>query len=243
MNQKMVALHGFLGCPTDWDIVQNVWMSHEQSISIVAPNLNSDPLLKPQTSMKDWAKTFCKWVKDQGLTDSILLGYSMGGRLALHALIEEPQIWKAAMIVSANPGLEHEHDRISRLQHDQEWANRFLTQEWKSLMKQWNEQAVLRNSNSRSRNENDFDRTVLASMLDQWSLGRQEFLLPNLINIGLPIKWFVGKTDLMSGKIKALIKKSEAKIDLVEIGCGHRIPWDQRQIFIEEVQRFFNCLL
>ena len=43
-----------------------------------------------------------------------LLGYSMGGRLALHALLDEPHPWQAAVIVSADPGSENEADRISR---------------------------------------------------------------------------------------------------------------------------------
>ena len=47
-----------------------------------------------------------------------LLGYSMGGRLALHALLEKDHPWQAAVIISAHPGLESEPERADRRASD-----------------------------------------------------------------------------------------------------------------------------
>ena len=47
------------------------------------------------------------WLREMAADDAepVLLGYSMGGRLALEALVEDSSAWAAAVIVSAQPGL------------------------------------------------------------------------------------------------------------------------------------------
>ena len=95
---------------------------------------------------------------------NVLLGYSMGGRLGLHALLEEvlterglPQRdapatdwsetlqprrrWDAAVIVSAHPGLEDEKEE--RRAKDAEWGTRALNGDWKEFLEAWNAQSVL----------------------------------------------------------------------------------------------------
>ncbi|MDA7508581.1 hypothetical protein N8488_01170, partial [Akkermansiaceae bacterium] len=51
----------------------------------------------------------------------LILGYSMGGRLALHALTAAPEKWRAAIIVSAHPGLVS--GQQERREEDREWAS------------------------------------------------------------------------------------------------------------------------
>lgn len=107
-----------------------------------------------------------------------LWGYSMGGRLALHALAHSPQLFHKAKILSSNPGLESQSEKELRLQRDLNWSQKFLTQEWNSLMFDWNQQPVLREPNNSlslvQRNEIDYDRLRLAKSLDHWSIGRQK---------------------------------------------------------------------
>lgn len=55
----------------------------------------------------------------------ILVGYSMGGRLALHALLEGG-LWDAAILISPHPGLESEEERAARRAGDAEWGSRAL---------------------------------------------------------------------------------------------------------------------
>src|SRR5690606_6539540 len=94
----------------------------------------------------------------------ILVGYSLGGRIALHALRDSPDLWQAAVIISAHPGLVLEEDRVVRKKADQEWAKRFMHEDWDLLMKSWNSQPVFKNgSQPLLRHERDFDRKKLAS--------------------------------------------------------------------------------
>ncbi|MCX6865074.1 MAG: hypothetical protein NTV46_02435, partial [Verrucomicrobia bacterium] len=72
-----------------------------------------------------------------------LLGYSMGGRLALHALLEENPPWQAAIIVSAHPGLEAEAERETRRTADAAWAHQALTGNWQEFLAAWDAQPML----------------------------------------------------------------------------------------------------
>jgi 2-succinyl-6-hydroxy-2,4-cyclohexadiene-1-carboxylate synthase len=59
----------------------------------------------------------------------------MGGRLAMHALLESPELWSAAILVSANPGLPAaDHPgRAQRMASDESWARRFESDPWEQV--------------------------------------------------------------------------------------------------------------
>ena len=51
-----------------------------------------------------------------------LVGYSLGGRLALHAALREPDRYRALMTVGASAGIEDVAERTARLQADEKLA-------------------------------------------------------------------------------------------------------------------------
>ena len=60
----------------------------------------------------DWTEDFCNRVESEANGEkSILLGYSLGGRLALHACVRRPDLWQAVVVAGADPGLESEEDK------------------------------------------------------------------------------------------------------------------------------------
>ncbi len=81
------AIPGFLGVPSDWDIFS--WEGLKK-VDLASPSC---------ISFDTWAKHFNREVKSHQNSNNILLGYSLGGRLGLHAVIEQPQLWNAAIIV------------------------------------------------------------------------------------------------------------------------------------------------
>ena len=51
-----------------------------------------------------------------------LVGYSLGGRLALHAALREPDRYRALVTVGASAGIEDVAERTARLQADEKLA-------------------------------------------------------------------------------------------------------------------------
>lgn len=175
----------------------------------------------------------------------VLLGYSMGGRLALHALLEKDSPWDAVIVVSAHPGLESEEERSVRRVQDAEWAARALQMDWRDFLTAWNSQPVLGGESAGMA-----DRSMLASRKQEvarsfmdWSLGAQEPLWDRLPEIRVPLRWIVGGRDekfRLLGE-RAVSGISGAGLTVVE-KAGHRVPWEASEEFSGVIGEFLGSV-
>lgn len=173
--------------------------------------------------------------------EPILVAYSMGGRLALHALLAQPKMWKAAVIISAHPGLSDQSQRVNRRQKDAEWSALALKADWSDFLQQWNAQAVLDDSvDMPDRQALKTRRASVARSFVDWSLGVQENLTERFQEIECPVLWLTGEKD---AKFTELAKGSIDRFSHAEHGilpgCGHRVPWEQPEAFSAICQNFF----
>jgi 2-succinyl-6-hydroxy-2,4-cyclohexadiene-1-carboxylate synthase len=162
-------------------------------------------------------------------TPKALLGYSMGGRLAMHALLADPQPWQAAVIISAHPGLENAADREARRSADAEWASRALTMPWKDFLTAWDAQPVLDGRIARqpgAAGALSMRRREIARSFVDWSLGAQQPLWDRLPGIAIPVLWVAGEHDV---KFLELARRAVALMPQATLaiapGAGHRVPW------------------
>ncbi|MFD0895074.1 alpha/beta fold hydrolase [Luteolibacter ambystomatis] len=176
---------------------------------------------------------------------NILLGYSMGGRLALHSLLADDSPWDAAIIVSAHPGLESEAERSARRESDAVWAAKALRGEWPDFLAEWNAQPVLGGANPGMA-----DRRLLAqrrrevgrSFVD-WSLGAQQSLWDRLPEIRRPVLWICGECD---AKFRALAERAvpllfQGTLEIIP-DAGHRVPWENPGIFGMAVEQWLQSI-
>ncbi len=193
MNSKpnIYTLHGFLGLPSDFDFLD-------------IPHFSC--AVKPAPSFESWAQSFNDSITT---THNILIGYSMGARLALQAWKANPKLWNDIILISGHPGLTEGHEE--RLNADKLWAERFLKDDWDLLMKDWEGQAALK-SYSITRYEKNYKREELASHLLHFSLGKQPLF-------DAPALWILGGED--PKKIKQRLPNP-----IVIENKGHRLPWE-----------------
>ena len=173
-----------------------------------------------------------------------LLGYSLGGRLALHALLEKSHSWQAAVLISAHPGLEAEAERETRRAADGAWAAKALTGNWQEFLADWNAQPVL--GQTAQRDPQAAGRLVtrrreIARSFVDWSLGAQEPLWDRLQEITIPVLWVVGAND---AKFLALAERAVPRMAratlVVAPGAGHRVPWEAEAWLAEKVAAFLR---
>ncbi len=210
-------------------------------------------------TLRSWAQVFCdRWragLKKHGadeLAKPVLMGYSMGGRLAMHALVTDPQLWSAAVIVSGHPGLVSDDLKLQRQLSDTKWAERILHDDWAALIKSWDDQEVFRvkdplpDAIHLRRAEEDFDRKKVAASLCGWSLAGQTNLRPLLADLDLPVLWVTGADDKRYHSVV-----SDLMMDLVDSPfhewaevprAGHRVPWDSPSGFSSVVREFLSRL-
>jgi 2-succinyl-6-hydroxy-2,4-cyclohexadiene-1-carboxylate synthase len=173
-----------------------------------------------------------------------LLGYSLGGRLALHALLETPHVWQAAVIVSTHPGLESAADRASRRATDAEWASQALAGNWQQFLTAWHAQSVLGATPLREPQASSsliMRRREIARSFVDWSLGAQEPLWHRLAEISIPVLWIAGEND---EKFLALAHRAVSLLPAARLviapSCGHRVPWEAADWFADQVAGFLK---
>jgi 2-succinyl-6-hydroxy-2,4-cyclohexadiene-1-carboxylate synthase len=202
----LTALHGFLGLASDWDFLRKA------GLNVETPPLDDVP--------------------DSG---DVLLGYSMGGRLALHALLRGAR-YRKAVIVSAGLGIEDRVAREERQRTDERRARMFVKMPWARVMREWNEQPVF-GGHVMKRQERDFDRRELARQLREWSPGVLPALGWRLHEIATPVLWIAGERDtryIEEGE-RAISRLRNAQLWICP-GAGHRVPWEQPERFVKRLQ-------
>ena len=106
------CLHGALGQTGDWQAFSQTMAAQGRTCRGVElwRFLECEGM-----GLSEWAAVFNAEVRAAGEKENFLVGYSMGGRLALHALLDDPALWTKAVIVSAHPGLLEERERLERM--------------------------------------------------------------------------------------------------------------------------------
>lgn len=248
MKKKIYLLHGFLGQVSDWTALAKQ-LEAETDFSADPIDLYGEFAALPTgagRSLEGWSRAFVaraeRDARECGVRPAIL-GYSMGGRLALHALLEAPSAYSGAILVSAHPGLRTPTEKAARLESDSRWSERFLQSDWETILAEWNAQAVLATSQEVDRSAQEPRRGVIAQSLRDWSLGQQRDLRPDLRKLCSPVLWMAGEKD---SRYISLLKEVAAEGPATETrvvpGAGHRIPWDRAEAFGEAVCGFLSRL-
>lgn len=174
----------------------------------------------------------------------VLMGYSMGGRLALHSLLEKSHPWQAAVIISAHPGLPDLAEREARRVADAKWASQALTANWQEFLDAWNAQPILGAAlprDSQAAAAMAQRRREIARGFVDWSLGAQEPLWDRLSEISIPVLWVVGGNDAKFLEIgrRAVAAMPHARL-AVAPGAGHRVPWEAEAWLARETAEFLT---
>lgn len=173
-----------------------------------------------------------------------LLGYSMGGRMALHALLAPNPPWQVAVLVSTHPGLESAPERSARQGSDAAWAAQAFGGDWPQFLAAWNAQPILGTTAIRddaaARHLVVRRREVARSFMD-WSLGTQLPLWDRLAEITIPVLWIAGEGDekFLALAERAALLSPQAQL-AVAPAAGHRVPWENEPWFAATVARFLK---
>jgi 2-succinyl-6-hydroxy-2,4-cyclohexadiene-1-carboxylate synthase len=223
------ALHGNLGSPSDWDGLEEACGLPVRAVDLYAAR-------QPRDQVGAWLREL---VKDDA--EPVLLGYSMGGRLALGALVEDPSAWAAAVVVSAHAGLSDPLEREVRTGVDAVWAERIRVGEpgWENFLEAWDAQPVLGGKAGARCPGRRVWRESLVAGFEEWSLGRQPDFVHVFGGVEIPLLWVTGGDDLkFAREAERACAVLPAAEHLVVGGAGHRVPWEAPERFGAAVRTF-----
>ena len=187
----LTFVHGFTQTRTSWMPVATELAPRHRCILVDAPH---------HGEAHDRDVTFdqaADLVADTAV-DSVLVGYSMGGRLALAAAVRHSSSLRALVLVSATAGIVDDAERETRRAADEALAARIEAIGTDEFLREWTTQpmfakSTIANDDYQSRRTND--PHSLAQSLRQCSTGMQVPLWAELGQITIPTLVLAGERD------------------------------------------------
>lgn len=134
-----VWIHGFLGTDAQWYAVRALDTGEGPDLLVTLPG-HGDPVawFPAKGSFEGAVETIAGALPED--RRAVLVGYSMGARVALAVALAHPEKCAGALLLGVHPGFEDEHERRKRARWDGEQAEvvssqglaRFLV-EWEAL--------------------------------------------------------------------------------------------------------------
>ena len=135
----IIFLHGFLGAGSDWG---EIAAPLAEDYFCVCPDLpghgaNITRDFDAQLSIPQLALELRALCAALSLSAPIVVGYSLGGRVALAAAVRYPEIMQALMLESTSAGLDTEAERQARAATDDARAAVLLADGIAAFMRTW----------------------------------------------------------------------------------------------------------
>ncbi len=149
----------------------------------------------------------------------ILIGYSMGARMALHVALRHPQMVSQLVLISGTPGLVTQAERSARLQSDNELADHIEKIGTPAFIDEWLALPIFSGLSDQTNQRNDRIRNTAKGLADSLRFagtGTQEPQWPNLHQLSMPVLLMVGELDIkfttIAKDMQLLLQSSEMKV-------------------------------
>lgn len=239
-----VFLHGLLGSKHDWqNVIEN--LPHFSCLALDLP-FHDDAKTVCVTDFEQTCDYLDQQLQQLGNQPYYLIGYSLGGRIALYyafaylSKTKAKQHLQGLILEGANLGLQHDEDRKIRWQQDLAWATRFKTEPIASVLEDWYQQPVFSHLTPQARQGLIQKRALhrgehIANMLLATSLAKQPDFRPYFSAPMFPIYYFCGEKD---HKFKQMAEQT--KLPLVVIPeAGHNVHVEQPILFANNIKALF----
>ncbi len=245
-NPPIVFIHGFLGNHLDWSAVIDALSQQWFCLSIDLPGHGErgDSLLS-NSGESELNLLFDSIISTIDKPFN-LLGYSLGGRIAMLLAHQHPGYILSLSLESSHPGLLTQHEKQNRIQADKKWASLFLTQPLNLVLREWYQQPVFNCHNNRKLQqlvESHLGQSgaQLSKALTDYSLGIQKPYWDFLSQWNKPLLYISGKYDGKFCSIGADIKNINPYTQHITLEqSAHNCHDDQPQAFIDTLSRFLN---
>lgn len=235
---RVVLLHGFTQTRRSWDGVVEALDDRYETITVDAPGHgDSRDLRLDLPSAADALKSVTG--------PATYVGYSMGGRLALHLAVTAPAVVERLVLVSSSPGLGDPHERAERRRRDEQLADEIERDGVDAFLVRWLALPLFAGLPPESAGHQDRRSNTaagLASSLRLAGTGAQEPLWERLGSLTMPVLLVVGEHDVKFRDIATRMAAAIPRADMdVIAGAGHSVHLEQPAAFITTLRRWLDA--
>lgn len=201
----VLLLHGFTGSSANWEPLQVALVDSYRVIALDLPghgasDAPADPVRYTMAAVATDIDRFLDWLQTG---PPHLLGYSMGGRLALYLALTRPARWRSVILESASPGLETPSAQAERVEQDVALADWIEAEGIEAFVDRWEALPLFASQRRLSPTAHQAHRAGrlknrphgLANSLRGMGIGAQPSLWPRLDELSLPTLLLAGELD------------------------------------------------
>lgn len=245
----LLLLHGFTGSADSWDEVCPAWTATHRVIrpDLIGHGRSPAPKELERYRMDAAVRELLELLDGLGVHRFRLLGYSMGGRLALHLALAAPGRVERLILESATYGIADPAQRAARRAEDNQLAAWIETHGVDAFARRWAAHPLFATQGAlpparrerQARERRMHSAVGLANSLRGMGTGAQASLRDRLGELKMPVLLIAGEYD---EKFTALAREMAALIPRAQLaivpGAGHNVHLEQPQAFAERVSAF-----
>lgn len=261
----LVLLHGFSGDSRSWSGLAQAWrrLARAEAIrlglakagpSLIALDLpghgrTPQPSLPEDREMAGVLQALEDSLEALGLERIQLLGYSMGGRVALSLALRAPQRLRSLTLIGASPGIADAAERAARAEADAAWAARLLAEGLPAFVDAWlaqplfDSQARLPAALRRAERVRRLAQspTGLAESLLCLGTGRMPPLWDDLPRLAIPCLALAGSLDTKFLGLGRRMAQLTPRLSVQAVAdAGHAAHLEAPDLVAEAVWRFLE---
>ncbi|WP_028392651.1 2-succinyl-6-hydroxy-2,4-cyclohexadiene-1-carboxylate synthase [Bacillus cihuensis] len=249
-GEPLLLLHGFTGSLETWRFLGHMLKKYQLiMVDIIGHGSTGSPDNAERYTMLEVAKDLREILEKLSIQKIHVLGYSMGGRLALGFACLYPEYVQSLILESASPGLKTETARQERRIQDAKLANKIIERGILAFVADWeniplfDSQKKLPVEKQQSVRKERLGNTELglANSLLGMGTGSQPSWWSQLENLSMPILLITGELDNkfcdIAKMMQSIMKACEWQIIN---NAGHAIHVEDEEKFGKIVSEFLT---
>ncbi|WP_459503507.1 2-succinyl-6-hydroxy-2,4-cyclohexadiene-1-carboxylate synthase [Bacillus sp. C1] len=252
-GEPLLLLHGFTGSMETWRTFIPSWSKQFKVITVdlVGHGKTESPKELIHYDIQNVALQMMTLLDYLHIETAHILGYSMGGRLAITMACLYPNSVRSLLLENCTAGLERETDRKERRTRDEQLADRIELEGIEAFVNKWEniplfatQKRLPRDVQEAVRNERLANHPRgLANSLRGMGTGTQPSWWNQLEELKIPVLLMNGESDQKFFHILKRIQKRIPHAKFVKIdGAGHAIHVEQPQKFGTIVEGFLKTI-
>ena len=247
----VVLLHGFTGSKAEWAPLIESLATGYRLVAVDLPGHGESeaPADAARYEMAEVAQDIAALLVHLDIASAHLLGYSMGGRLALYLALTQSALWRSLVLESASAGLATEPQRAKRREEDEALADFIEAQGVEAFVERWEQLPLFASQRNlppevrqahRERRLRNRARG-LAGSLRGMGTGAQPSLWARLADLALPSLLVVGELDekFVSIGREMLPELPRALLTIVP-QAGHAVHLERPEVYAAILLRWLR---
>ncbi len=258
-GKPVVLLHGFAQSHYTWNYFSKLSEDHGllenyalYYIDLIGHGKSIKPNIQIAYSMQNMVDSLHSLIKKLNLQNYILLGYSLGGRVAMHYTLKYAAEVRALILESSSFGIADQQQRAVRKKQDENLAYEietkgiaFFEQYWSNLPLFASQKLLPPSEQENIKNSRLCNcPQALAHTLRMTGQGSLEYVRDDFFNLNIPTLYICGELDekyMVLAKSLLNDANKHLQVNIIE-NAGHNTHAEQSHVFFDLVKKFILTL-